>query len=334
MIRKALFYIVWITVVFILVFYSIKYQGGDDAMVAQVESDVTAISYQKPVLIKKIHITPGQVVDSGDLLIEVERPDLKLDYDRKVTEKMQAENGIGVANSNYRNAYQILTTNYQGRKKQLQNELGELQHRLRVLQDNRRKLDDATSLSFNSTDSLLTSQIDLVEEQLRNLEFEYSVEKKQLQENLRHDTVSYRSELAIIDKELNELVIEQSQLQKKAQKRSTIGNVFVQLDELVPSFTTLVSLYDINPTLIKAFVSEHSIENLRIGARVFVESVHREYRMPGRIIEIGSRITAYPDKINPLMNQNSYGQEVFISIPVDNDFLNGEKVYVYIADDE
>jgi multidrug resistance efflux pump len=303
-------------------------------MVAQVESDVTAISYQKPVLIKKLYVTPGQVVDSGDLLIEVVRPDLKLDYDRKVKQKTQAESGMQEAKAIYQNKLKILQTNYQGRKKQLLNEKGELQHQLRLIQQNREKMDDAISLPFNTTDSILIKQIELLDEQLKNLEFEFAVEKKQLKNDLDYATFRYQSELTIIEKEIEELLVEQSQLQKRAQKRSTIGNVFVQLDELVPSFTTLISLYDINPTLIKAFVHERRVEELGIGTPVFVESVNRTYRTQGQIVEIGSRITAYPDKINPLTTQNSYGQEIFISIPADNDFLNGEKVYVYIAEDE
>ena len=131
-----------------------------------------------------------------------------------------------------------------------------------------------------------------------------------------------------------ELKNENSQLLRRAEKKGTIGNMFVQRNELVPPYKTLLTVYDLNPTLIKAFVQEQGVKNLRIGARVMVESINRKYEIEGQIMEIGSRVTAYPDKINPLTNQKSYGQEIFINIPDENDFLNGEKVYVYIIEDE
>ena len=136
------------------------------------------------------------------------------------------------------------------------------------------------------------------------------------------------------EQEIVELENENGQLLRRAEKKGTIGNMFVQRNELVPPYKTLFTVYDLNPTLIKAFVQEQGVQNLRIGARVMVESINRKYEIEGQIIEIGSRVTAYPDKINPLTNQKSYGQEIFVNIPNDNDFLNGEKVFVYIVEDE
>ncbi len=77
-------------------------------MVAQVESQVTAISFQKPILVRQIYVSPGQVVDSGDLLLEVERPDLALDLEKLTSERAQIEKQITEANSYYSNSINIL----------------------------------------------------------------------------------------------------------------------------------------------------------------------------------------------------------------------------------
>ena len=321
-------------VITVLIFYAFNYKGGDDAMIAQVENEVMAISYQKPVLVNKIYVSAGQVVDSGDLLIEVERPDLTLDFERKTKEKKQTVNNIRESYEIYENALEILKTRYKGSKKLMLNEKAELQHQMRLVENSRKRMNSVSKLSYNSTDSIRLKQIQLIDEQLSNLDYKFSIEKQQLSSTLQNDTVRFKSELNIINKEIEELNVEKAQLQKRAEKRSTIGNIFVQLNELIPPFKTLLSVYDINPTLIKAFVNERGVENLQIGAKVIVESINKEYKIKGQIIEIGSRITAYPEKINPLMNQTSYGQEIFINIPNQNDFLNGEKVYVYIVEDE
>jgi len=150
----------------------------------------------------------------------------------------------------------------------------------------------------------------------------------------QYDTSRYHAELVIIDKEIEELKNESVNLVQRAKKQSTIGNLFVELNELVPPYKTLLSVYDLNPNLIKAFIHEQRVKDIRIGSKVRVESVHKKYSIKGEIVEIGSRITSYPDKINPMLKQKSYGQEIFINIPDENNFLNGEKVYVYVVDDE
>jgi HlyD family secretion protein len=334
MIRRIIFYIVWLVVVAVLVFYSINYKGGEEAMVAQVESEVTAISYQKPVMVRKVYVNPGQVVDSGDLLLEVERPDLDLNFEKKYSEKQQAENGITETEEYYANSLKILTTKYEGNRRVLQAEKEELQYEMQMVNNSRKRMDSVSSLSFTTNDTVRFNRIKLIDDQLNNLLVEFEIEKRQLSSTYQNNTYRYQSELAIIEKELDELEIEKEQLIRRAEKRSTIGNLFVQLNELVPPYKTLLTVYDINPTLIKAFVHERGVENLQIGVKVMVESVNRQYKIEGQIMEIGSRITAYPDKINPLLNQRSYGQEIFINIPNDNNFLNGEKVYVYIVEDE
>ena len=106
----------------------------------------------------------------------------------------------------------------------------------------------------------------------------------------------------------------------------------VRCFELVPPYQSILSIYSLNPTVIKAFINERGIAGLNVGAKVQVESTNRMYRISGEIIEIGSRITSYPQKLNVINGVNSYGQEIFVKISENNQFLNGEKVYVYISD--
>ena len=71
-----------------------------------------------------------------------------------------------------------------------------------------------------------------------------------------------------------------------------------------------------------------SLETIK---NVEVESTNRMYKISGEIIEIGSRITSFPEKLNVINGVKSYGQEIFVKISENNKFLNGEKVYVYIS---
>lgn len=332
MIRSSLFYITVAAAIILLFLASRVYKGGGDAMVAMVESQVMAISFQKPVLIRKIHVSPGQIVDSGDLLIEVERPDLALDMDKKLSSRNELQRKIKEAESRYAHSLSILQTEYERKRNQLLSEKEEKEYQLRLYHERNEALGQFSSMKHQPNDTLQVKDIILINNLLKSYKDEVDMKMEQLHKTLVYDTAQYRSELVIINKEIAELKIENSKLVQKAVKPGTIGNLFVELNELVPPYTKLLSVYDLNPNLIKAFISEHAVDNLHIGAKVRVESVHKNYSIEGQIIEIGSRITSYPDKINPLLQQKSYGQEIFINIPDKNNFLNGEKVYVYVID--
>ncbi len=334
MIKRYIFYIVLIVVAGLLFLASFLYKGGNDAMVAQVENQVTAISFQKPVMVRNIYVSPGQVVDSGDLLIEVERPDMALDLDKKLNEKYQLENRLEEATEHHHNSLRILQTEYDRKQELLFSEKEELEYELKISDERGKKMDGVSTLGFVTDDTLKLNRIKLIENQLNSIELEFDIEKLRLFNTFRNDTFRLHSDLNIIEKEIEEFAKEQGELIRKAEKKGTIGNLFVQLNELVPPYKTLLSVYDLNPTLIKAFISESGVQGLQIGSKVIVESINRDYSIRGQIVEIGSRVTAYPDKINPLMDQKSYGQEIFINIPDKNNFLNGEKVFVYVIDDE
>jgi multidrug resistance efflux pump len=172
----------------------------------------------------------------------------------------------------------------------------------------------------------------VINELLDSYSYQLEIQKEQLLKSLKYTTSQLQSSLIIIEKEITELENESKKLIQKAYKPGTIGNLFVQLNELVPPYTTLLSVYDLNPNLIKAFISEQGVKDLHVGLKVKVESVHKKYSIEGQIVDIGFRITSYPDKINPHIQQKTYGQEIFIKIPEENQFLNGEKVYVYVID--
>lgn len=314
----------------ILILASFHYKGGGDAMVAQVESQITAISFKKAVLIKKIYVSPGQVVQKGDTLIKVERPDLALDLDKKMSERNEIKRRIEEAQLNYKHSLIILETDHNRKISQLMANKEELKYDLQLSREREKRINGISPLNVSVNDTLKINDLKLTNELLNSYDYQLKIQKQQLFKNLKYNVSNLNSNLKIIDKEIKELEDENNQLVQVAQKSGTIGNLFVQLNELVQPYTTLLSLYDLNPNLIKAFINEQGAENIHIGSAVRVESVHKKYSIVGQIVEIGYRITSYPDKINPTIKQKSYGQEIFINIPKDNKFLNGEKVYVHV----
>ena len=70
-----------------LIILSQSSRDRSQAIVAQVESQKTAISFRRPIRVKNIDIIPGQEVKKGQVLLEVERPDLILDMEKRLNEQ-------------------------------------------------------------------------------------------------------------------------------------------------------------------------------------------------------------------------------------------------------
>ena len=173
-------------------------------------------------------------------------------------------------------------------------------------------------------------ELELISEKIVDWRSYSSRKNRQLVVALKQDTLLILQERRIIDEEIIHLKKESSYLVAFASFRGTVGNIHAQLNELIPSYKTILTLYRSSPSIIKAYAKEGSVDYLHIGFKVMVKSTNRDYNVIGQVLEIGYRVTEYPDRINPVGSyQKSYGQEIFIKIPDDNDFLNGEQVYVY-----
>ena len=91
MITNNIFHIIWVSLAAILVVISFRFKDRTKAMVAQVQTNVTVVSYDNPVRIKKLYVTPGQRVDSGEVLLEVDLPGIMAEITSLETEKYQLE---------------------------------------------------------------------------------------------------------------------------------------------------------------------------------------------------------------------------------------------------
>ena len=300
---------------------------------AQVESQKTAISFRKPVQVKAIHVNAGQHVTKGQLLLEVERPDLKLDQARLVNEKQLAISDKNRLLSDYQSRVKLLDIEMTGKLQRLQTEIDRLQTEI----DFKQAL-YADMIAISRADS--SESVEMVEDadriQLKSYEQEkvslgahYRSEKSRLKLLLEQDIQASELQIELIDEEAQVLAQEQATLQQFAPFDGAIGNVNAQLMELVPPFQTIIAVYEQRPSTIKAHLNLDSGYKLLVGQKVTVESADRVYSTVGEVLEVGARIVAYQDLALPLSPIQLYGKEIFIKLPDDNSFLYGEQVYVY-----
>lgn len=112
-----------------------------------------------------------------------------------------------------------------------------------------------------------------------------------------------------------------------APKDGLIGNIHCLEGEHKSSFSTLITFYERNPTLVRGYVHESLIVHVKEGDTLEVSSIlHPEQKGFGLVGGLGSRIVEIPERLRKIPEIKTYGREVLIQIPPNNPFLQKEKV--------
>ena len=159
--------------------------------------------------------------------------------------------------------------------------------------------------------TLIDTRIEHLNSKRVSLGQEYALKKIQIAELRELKSQELAVKIKQCEEEIKVLENEESQLVRIATDDGVIGNIFVETDELVSPFSTLVSIYDHNPSVIRAIIDEHQSIDISAGQKVQVESTNRSYHVEGVITEIGSRIIEYPNRLKAHQEIQSYGREIF-----------------------
>jgi multidrug resistance efflux pump len=322
---------VWLFITAVLVLSSRYYKNSSDAIVAQVEPQKVAISYQKSVKLIRLFVIPGQDISIGDTLLIAERPDLVYDMEKsrnqleaKLIERQKIYD-------DYNN--RLLSNEISGRTR-----LSDLDHEIILINNristNKKLIHDMGTVQVDHEpigDSTLTRdeiRLQALKNERIHTEKDYQLRQNKIAQERNTAIELINKEINILEQEIILFEKEKDELIKISPINGTVGNVYAQIDELVSPYTTIISLYKSNNNIIKAFTNERKRMEVTAGDTVLVESSNREYSIRGVVIEVGSRITDYPRRLLDNTLVDVFGQEIFISIPDDNRFLSGEKVYV------
>lgn len=335
MIKKRLFIIFWFAIVLVLLWFSFIFRDQTTAIVAQVEPMKKAISYHKAIRIEDIYVIPGQMVKPGDLLVKVTRPDMILDVERKNNSLERLIIEYALSEQKLIDKTHQLTTRKEAEIRKIETEIAQI----KVTVENNRELSSQFRSLTGIDDSVKQSASSFYEIELNALDKEkeyvlqqFDLEVKSERRIFETETKSFQIMSTQLEKEIEALNNEEKELIKRADIHGTIGNVNVQDGELLSPYTTILSIYESKPTIIKAFMNEGFKYSMAVGKKVMVESTNRKYSIEGSVSEIGARIVEFPNRLKTNQNVPMWGQELFIKIPDTNNFLNGERVFVIIKE--
>ena len=299
------------------------------------ENKETEINHEHPVEVNKIHVTTGQFVNKDDLLMEVTHSkfDLKMNDLTRDIEAMQLQAAERKAD---------LLRKINQLESERNTKLSEVDLNIQKLESemnlNRSLLKDLKSIEVKeSADSLSPNEVKLanLQKEKEMISGSFEVELKILQDELATVNAPQQVLLNKLEQEKNFYKGEQDKLSIKAPKDGLIGNIHCLEGENKSSFSTLITFYERNPTLVKGYVHENLIVHVEVGDTLEVSSsLHPEHRRYGLVTGLGSRIVEVPERLRKIPELKTYGREVLIQIPPDNPFLQKEKVVLNFLNPE
>lgn len=290
------------------------------------ESDETTVNYNYPVVIDEILVQPGAAVKAGAPLLRVSR--------RKAKETL--------ADQQFRidelRAEQKLWT--QRKRDELTEDGEKTDARLNDLNASLQSLRDELKYKRSLSEGLASITVNEAEYQplrdrITKLEAEVAEEQAQLsgRKSRRNREIGlgaspYLEQIRRLEAEL-EFDAEQQVIPftVSAPAEGLIGNIQVREQEHVQSYSPLLTFYAPHSSLVRGYVHEDQTMEVRLGDTMTVYSLKvPDLRYKGVVTGLGSRIVETPTRLRKLPDFKTYGREVILSIPVENGFLQKEKV--------
>lgn len=328
-------YLAWIIACLIILRIAIPFNKETTDFHAIAETGEIIINSEHPVEVKKLHVLSGQAVKKGELLVAFERPDLTVEINRLMhqVEELKTRKKVDIDE---------IRSEVWGLEAEKARKTGEFNYRIQLLRSRlavNTKLAAGLKSIRSSRDQDADEAVNPMEMEIGNLkkELALSIHPIQIRIDLLKNEITSPEDpkkvrLERLEKELEFLLAEKSGLYIHVPISGIVGSVNVKVGEKVPPFTPILTLHAKSPSYVKGFIHENVYNRISVDDTVAViSSAAPERRIKGRVVGVGTRIVAFPERLKNRPGVGVWGREVQISIP-GNDFLLGEKVLVRKGD--
>ncbi len=295
------------------------------------ENKETEINMETPIEVNKIHITTGQKVKKGDILLDVVSSSLPIKISNATysIEELQTKYNLWKTDLDWRiSQYTIELAN---KTMQIQYEIDQLNAEL---EKNKQLVEQVKSISNKEKGTLKNPthlKIKALNDELTNTKKIITTELNNLKSERFASNNPLLSRIRILEDELKHFNTKLEKQTIYAPSDGLIGNVHCKEDEKIPSFNPLVTFYEERPTLVIGYIHEDLILKVNISDSIDVFSSSRpNIQKMGVVKNLGSRIVEIPPRIRKIKELKTFGREIIIEIPPENPFLQKEKVILIL----
>jgi len=323
-----------VLVVGLLFSFNWKYGSETFILFGFAENKEMEIRLEHPVSVQKIYATSGTKVEKGDLLFEVTRSQLELSSNDLDYEVARLGSELSAWKSGLRATIAGLEAQKSFKESEIKSQIAQL--------ESEKSLNESLIKDIKSIQSYTKkSKESPIEIKLKGLRRELVLSVKPIENEIR----KLKAQLSTSNNPLNIQIqklnnkrsfvdTEKEALQVFAIDRGIVGEINCKVGEQFPAYNTLMTFYQENPTLVKGYVMESLLLKVKEGDELEIQSTHQSTSFClGKVVGLGSRIVEIPERLRKMPEFKTYGREIILEIPANNNFLQNEKVVMRLPNE-
>ena len=319
------FYIALLILGGVLLFFSLRHPVRKGNLYGVVESPKVRLNHPRKVAVVKVNVSPGQKVQRGDLLMQLNSDAVNDDLQTLAFREKQLESDLD------REVFQLEIEERELQLELLQAGQARTQEKqeieIALARDQLWIENFATSTTQDSVRSV-DWRLGHIEEIYQSKQAEVTLKQTLLQKKKQLVEVSYlaRKEELMMEKE--RLLQEKSSLMLMAPASGTIDNVYFMEGQTADAFTDLLSLLPDENKYIRAYITEQTSADESFST-VEVQSILNREKVTSAVYIGSGGVELLPTQIQDAPVQLS-GKEVFFKLDDTEGWLQGEIVMIIL----
>lgn len=313
-----------------MLWISAKYfRGSDYSSIGITEVKEYRINSEKSALIKSVHVVPGQQVKAGELLLDLTSTELEMNIEKTSNRitllKVEQQSKVKLIQAQVDYLHADLGIPLEEIETEIEQTKSEIQLNKKLTKE--LAVNSDTSV-WNETDNPLQVKLNSLQKQKAKHKQAMLIKETDIRQEGFIDQQQLNNQINLLEQELELLKTEKSKLVKYATADGVVKSVYVKPGEQVNSYTPLLSITPVSPTMVTGYLAGKNNNAFSVGDSVRVSAYgNGTIRITGRIIGYGA-VTELPEILQKSTAVKAFGREIFIEIPPHNNFANGEKVLI------
>ena len=322
-------YIFWVFLLVIAVWLMTRFSNTSETTIfGSAETQGQILNYEYSVFVRKIFVRPGDFVHKGDTLMLLGRPELDKEKTLKNNE-IQVNVAENQAKSqNIDKELERLSTEYATKVNELKSEIQLLESEERTQAAIRLVVENGKNEGHKS---ILVEKINTLKTAIKVEEQHYKTLTRKLNQQRVAETSVSTSKKNTISQEISFLDQAKGKLVLIAPIEGYIEVISAFQNEIAPQYKELIKLNSKRPNMVKGFLPEGANVMYQLGDSVDLRSSTRpDMRAKGILVGGTPQIVELPDRLNKFDKFKSWGREIYVKLPPNNNFFVGEKIIITI----
>jgi hypothetical protein len=328
--RFNILHIVWLFVLPLSWFLIQGIEGqSHNTFFGAAETEGQTLNSEYDVVVKELRIKVGQQIKVGDTLALFMRADFA-NLNRQGIEKNQEIKQYEVEKQSKVNEINREISILDGKKEAL---LTDLEAQIKILQlENNVQTDLKKILSGNTEgggSNIKNEKINVLRDAIKKTEQQIRQQKSLLQAQIKSSQAVLGSKIEQSQQEVGFIENEKKEPFMLATMDGFIENIFVGTNEVAPQYKPLFKINPKKPNRVKGFIYENSNWVFSLGDSVVLSSSARlDLTTNGIIIGCSPQLVELPIRLRKFSEIKTWGREIYIQLPVTNEYYIGEKVMI------